>query len=90
MTIPELLLALASPPDGGPGGYLLTTTDGGLEYHVHGDGPAVELPDEIRDAIVERKAAIVVWLRTPADQLPPRDLVALGYAPGAARQGWAS
>ena len=57
------------------GGHLRVTADGGLEYV----GPPNVLTDDLRSEIRNRKDSIVAWLRTPIDDQPREDQLALDY-----------
>ncbi len=69
-TIPELLNVIA-----GRGGRLTTENDR-LEYV----GPADGLDDETRGLIRANRDDLFAWLRTPAEDLPIDDKVAMGWA----------
>ena len=61
------------------GGYLEVAGDR-LVYRSWPD--ALPLSDETRALIGEHRSELLVWLRTPAADLPHEDLEALDYAPG--------
>ncbi len=58
------------------GGHLRVLDDGNLEY-----AGSAALAPELRAEIQSRKTAIIAWLRTPIDERPRVDQLALDYEP---------
>ncbi len=72
MTVAQLVGSIARA-----GGYLRVLQGGTLEYV----GPQKVLTDTLREQIRERREAIIAWLRTPIDEQPRVDQLALDYEP---------
>ena len=70
MTVAQLVGSIARA-----GGYLRVLQGGTLEYV----GPQKVLTDTLREQIRERREAIIAWLRTPIDEQPVADQLALDY-----------
>lgn len=72
MSSAELLARLADV-----GAFLTVGDRGRLRFH----GPAAALTDEVRNAIRERRDAVVAFLRKSSADMTDAELAALGFVP---------